>query len=308
MTIAKNCGECVIKHSKHCGCCKKCDSCPNCYDLDAIKLSSYIYSIDNKISEYSKSLLCIADWGYACYPISYDTFETLLIYRDYISKYRDSIIHGYFSGICQNEIQRVLEATSKLIGFESREYSNVVIDDSNYDNWVSKHPLCVAWEDWETFIPKVCPMFGIKVIDITNDIKRNCKMLYTLSIANIAYKKDCIVSNFSVKEIDKCKSDFKVISKLENCDFDYDVYMKLLNCKMSNELIKQLLLSGVKVRYGVNKKSPIIVFPSGNRYTLKDLDSMGLSEDILKNNFIKDNSGVNIDVIMASYVKPPIIF
>lgn len=223
MTIAKHsCEKCYQKESPCGNCCKNCSDCPHCYDIDIEKMREYLFAIDEKISAYNESSLCMDDWGYGCKPVNKDSYEKLLLFRGYIEKYYKAQKFNYSVGICPNEIQKVLENTSQLITLNHHsceDFSYVNIDDSNYEEWIINNPYCIAWEDWELHIVNIYPKIGFKVSDITNsckliyDIKGEQlldipKLLYTLSVASIAQDKDCL--------------DITLDSKLKNCEFNYN--------------------------------------------------------------------------------------
>lgn len=311
MTTVNNCNNCTDEVVHGCtNCCKTCPDCPNCYDLDIEKIREYLFAIDEKISDYNQSAICISDWGYACKPVTYDQFEKLIIFRDYIDHYYNALRLNCDSGICPDEIQKVLEATSKLVSLNfraSETYSNVEIDDSKFDEWVIDNPYCVAWEDWEYHIAQICPKLGFKVISVqdacrlvydlkVDEIQNSCQFLYTLTVASIAKKKSCIdvkVTNlikcnlnytaavnsietcdisFEAKaELIQCKLNYDVLVKQHKCSFDFNTYVKLLSCNLSHEVISSLLECNVDVKYSVENKCPVIVTNNGE-YNLNDLD------------------------------------
>ncbi len=305
-------------------CCKKCPDCPNCYDLNIEKIREYLYLIDEKIVEFSYSKLCKDEWGYGCKPVKEEDYEKLNIFKDSIGSYFNSLKLGFNSGICPNEIQQILEATSKLITPKNNfkeSYSNVEIEEYNFESWVLNNPYCIAWEDWEKYIPKICPKFGIEVINITNTcnfiydvqigvIENKSKLLYTLSVQNIAQKKSCvdikvkqllnckidytITSNkirdckldydlFITKhddckidyevfvQLEKCRLDYEVLVKKYDCKFNFDTYVSLLKCNLSQQVIINLLDCNAKLDYSIENKCPMLITKNG-KYKFSDIN------------------------------------
>lgn len=301
-------------------CCKVCKPCPNCYNLDIEKVRQYLYLIDLKISEYNESSICISDWGYACKPVTYDQFEKLIIYKGYINHYYKSLTLGFDSGMCPDEIQSVLEATSKLITlstFSVKGFSNVTVDDSMFNEWVLENPYCVAWEDWEKSAVKVCPKVGIQVKSVTEacnllfDVKvddvftDNCKFLYTLSIASIAKRKSCVDVN--VSNLGTCKVNYEFIVENYDCNFDFDTYVSLLNCNLSHKVITNLLECGVDIHYDVDQLCAEIITKTG-KYKLTDVEvnifDSNVDSDSLSQIIDLDEDDLNlqdIDLLINSY-------
>lgn len=306
-------------------CCKICKPCPHCYDLDIEKIRQYLYAIDIKISEYNQSSICISDWGYACKPVTYDQFEKLIIFRNYIGHYYDALRLNFDPGICPEEIQVVLESVSKLISlnFHSSEtYTNVDIDDSMFDEWILNNPYCVAWEAWEKSAAKVCPKVGIQVVSVkdackllfdvkvTDTFQDNCKFLYTMSIASIAKAKSCIDVN--VTNLGTCKFNYEVMVKSHNCKFDFDTYVSLLNCNLSHKVITNLLECNLDLKYNVKENCPEIITKNGS-YKLTDInvnvfsdgvDSCSLDTvfNIKEHDFDKDDIKILIDSYNNSHL------
>lgn len=276
MTTAKNCNECQDEKVQGCtNCCKTCPDCPHCYDLDSEKLREYICAIDNKICEYSESLICISNWGYGCKNVTESDFKKLTIFKDYLQDYYNSVRFGYNPGVCPDEVQNVLEATANIVdlNFKFNEtFTNVRVDNSNYDQWVSQNPYCVAWEDWEKFVAKIAPKVGITVTNVSDACKfifdfkteysvESYEFLYALSVAYIAAQNNCFDIDIDVKklecdiqieveaELKKCEVKYQLlIDKLE-CDLSFDAYVSLIKCSLSHEVIVKAFESGVPLDY-----------------------------------------------------------
>lgn len=299
----------------NCGCCKTCQDCPNCYDLDIEKIRQYLYAIDLKIVEYNETYLCISDWGYSCKPVTYEQFEKLIIFRNYLNRYYDSLRFGYSSGVCPNEIQRILEQVSKLVNLSfhpSETFTNVFIDDSNFDSWVLDNPYCVSYEDWEKRLVRACFKVGIKVnkIEKTSEllvkiksIPDPCRFLYTVSVYNVAQK--CITTKVKVNK-KECKLEYNALVKEHKCDMKFDTYVKLLECNMTPKIIGSFLSCDLEVGYNVKKKCPEITVDSKTKLLLCNLDvnvfSKNVDKHILDQFSGREFSDFEVDELVESYV------
>lgn len=331
MTTAKSCNKCVEEETCS-SCCKKCPDCPNCYDLDIEKIREYLFAIDDKVVKHNESKICTTDWGYACKPVKDDQFEKLLIFKDYLYHYYESLRLKYYSGICPDEVQKVLEATSKIITLNyhsSEDFSNVIVDDSDFDKWVINNPYCVAWEDWELYVPKMCPKLGINVLNVkdacnlvfdiqVDEIEDNCKFLYTLSVASIAQKNKCVdlrVENLikcdidyqiAIKNIDTCnltyevkselidcKTKYDILIKEHNCNLDFNTYISLLNCNLSHEVISNIIECNVDIEYSVEEKCPILKTKNGV-YNLSNV-TVNIFDENVDPNYLKSIFKVSAD-------------
>lgn len=318
MTIVKECKDC----------CKICPDCPNCYDLDIEKIRQYTYAIDQKISEYNQSFICLSTVGYGCKNVSEEQYEKLHIFKQYLDTYLKSLRLNYFSGLCPTDVQRVLEATYKLINLDyhsSEDFSYVEIDTSEFESWVLQNPTCVAWEDWEYYIPKFCIKVGIEVTDVQKacnlmyDIKvgviQDCsKFLYTLSIASKAKEQNCIDKSYEIiiTNPEQCKLDYKVLVDEFKCDFTYDTYVSLLECNLSHKVISNLLECNVGLRYSKEGNTPIIVTKNG-AYKLDEIDINLFDQSINKKHLnallgtSKNYSRGDLKVLVDSYSNSPVL-
>lgn len=301
--------------NSNCGCCKTCRDCPNCYDLDIEKVRQYLYAIEQKMAEYNVSYLCISDWGYACKPVTYDQFEKLTIFRNYLKHYYDSLRFGYNSGMCPDEVQTILEQVSKLVSLTfhpSETYSYVYADDSKFDSWVLNNPYCVAYEDWERHLVKACFSIGVRVtkIDQTKEllvkiksIPDPCKFLYTVSVYNVANQ--CITTKVKVNK-KECRLDYDMIVKEYKCDMSFDTYVKLLECNMTPKVISSFLSCDLDVNYNVKTKCPEVIINSTSKVQLCNLDvnvfSNNVDKQILAQYAGETMTDFEVDQLIESYV------
>ena len=315
MTTVNACNDCIEEKVQGCtSCCKSCPDCPNCYDLDIEKIREYIYGIDKKISEYNQSSICISDWGYACKPVTLEQFEKLMIFREYINHYYQSLKLNCDFGICPNEIQKILEVTSKLIDLNfhiNEDFSNVKIDDSQFDEWVLNNPYCVSYEDWEKCLIKICPKVGIEVTDvkavcnfmygiISTQITCIEKLLYTFDVIELARKNKCFDISINTNN---CKLDYETIVEKHKCDLDFNTYISLINCNLSSKAIDNLLESNLDLGFDSKNNNPI-VYLNGNSYNLTDikvtLKNYDYTDDLL--NLSKEEFGkLEINTLINSY-------
>ena len=260
---------------------KTCNNCENCYDLDKERIIEYLYAIDREIVKYTENYVCTRNWGYGCVKaVSQETFEKLLIIRDYISYYYDSLKFNFGSNICPEEIEKVLEQTSKLISLNFDFIQNktyIDIKPYNYDVWVAKHPFCVAWEDWEQSFVNICPEIGFSVKNLTDSCNLAldfitkkvdaCEVAPLISVANLACKTNLV--DYTINDLSKCEIDYNLLIKKYDCSFTFDTYIKLLENNLSNKIISGLLEAGVDIDCD---EEGVILLIADKEYRLSNLD------------------------------------
>lgn len=216
------------------------------------------------------------------------SLEELVIFRDYLKKYHKSLVKGYLFR-CEEDVQPVFEYLSYKINVthHSRNtFSDVKVDDSREQEWIMNNPGCISREEWEKFTYKICPRINFRVVSVkeaakfikdikVNYINESCPILYTISIAQLAAKKNCY--DVSVKSIEDCKRDYKVLVNEVGCNFDFDVYAKLLECNLSNKVITKLVECGLDLGYSPTTNTAIIITEQGE-YNLADIDINIISE------------------------------
>ena len=252
-----------------------------CYDIDREKIIKYIFSIDKVIATYSKSHICVSNWGYGCSPIKNDYFPVLNILRKYLVYYNDNLKFGYNIFLSSEDTQNVLEAVSQLVDLNhshNENFTHVIIDKSKFNEWVLNNPYCVAWEDWEKSIVAICPKIGIEVKSIkdtcklvydlqVHNITNSCKFMTTMSVVSKAI--ECNKFDINVKNLPECKLNHNFLVKKYNCDLNFETYTKLLDCNLSHKVIANLLDCDIKLNYSIEEQCPIIVTENGT-YSLND--------------------------------------
>jgi hypothetical protein len=232
---------------------KNCEESPGCYETDIEKLDQYIYNINCKISEYNSSSICTDSWGYACSNVNKKSFEELMIFRYFLKQHRKSLAEGYSCQLCPEEVQNVLEASFYHIDSKFDKTSDVVISKEGFDEWVINNPTCVAWEDWERGVNRICKRIGIEVTNASDNYKfvyeilskslnDSCVLYYTLDVVSKAIEQKCF--DVSIKNIASCKVDYDLIVSNTDCDLSFEMYMKMLSKNLSSTVIHNLYSSG----------------------------------------------------------------
>lgn len=275
MTTVKPCNDCDKTTKTSCGnCCKTCPDCPNCYDLGIEKIKEYITGIDNKILEHSDSKICKSNWGYGCNNTTDSDFEKLMIFKDYINHFYQSLRLNCSSGICPDEIQKVLEQVSKLISLDSKslkQSSSVIIDDSKYELWVEENPYCIDLEDWEKYLTSTDAIVQIQV----NSIK-SCELDLKFIIDDYYETFDY---NLNV-ELKVCKHNYKILISKHNCNFDFRTYIELLKCDLTHKSIANLLSCDIQIGYSSKNVCPIINNKNLTKIDIKNINQTSSCVDV----------------------------
>ncbi len=250
------------RDNKPCGCedCtdSRCSKCPNCFDLSYEKIREYLYAIDTTLVKYSNTIVCLDEWGYGCAPFKKDEVSKLEVLKCTLEDYKQGVLGNYFTGICPDEIQTVIEAVSAIVDLDTKKsenFSDVFIDDSGLAAWTFKNPYCVPYEDWEYCTLKVLPKMGIEVINLseackmiydlqTNVIEEDYRFLYTLKVAQEAKSGfraiDELKPEFKVtvnEIINKCLTYKSFVKKVDSCTLSTDFKVKLKKCWTDYQLI-----------------------------------------------------------------------
>lgn len=266
---------------------KKCEECPGCYDTDIEKLDQYIYNINCKISEYNSSNMCTDSWGYACNSVSKDSFEKLMVFRYFLKQHRKSVAAGYSCQLCPEEVQNVLEASFYHIDTKFNKTSDVVISDEGFDEWATNNPSCIAWEDWERSVNRICKRIGIEVKNASDNYKfiyeilskplnDSCVLYYTLDIVSKAIEQKCFDVN--VNNIASCKIDYDlIVESTANCDLSFNMYMKILSNNISSTVVQNVYNSGGSLRV---VKDTVYLSINGNECKISDINVNSKSSSI----------------------------
>lgn len=294
-------------------CCKVCKPCPHCYDLSEEKFREYLYKIDELICEYNKDFLCVSESGYGKKCLSDEDYEKLFILRGPIEKYYKSLKGKYFSGLCPEEINKILEQVSKYLRMKNRpheSFSYVSVDDSMFDEWVVKNPYCVAYEDWERCVANIVPKVGIKVsqiqqacnfvVDFSSEIIPNsCEILYNLSIISQACSKN--VYDIDIKNLASCKIKYETLVSEKSCKLSFEKYSSLLRCNISHQVISNLIDCGVEIDIDVENNCPIVTL-NGNSYKLSDI-SVNVFDESVDSCSLSNLFNVSLESIDQAYLE-----
>lgn len=252
---------------KNVNCCtKSCNEVCATFDINDI-----IYSIKEKIVEYSISYLNDLKYGFKCKPDTQFNINKLSAQKwvlENLSKFKNCF--------CNSDLQFIKEDIQTTVNCKPKCKLDLIVDDSNIQEWNVNNPYCISKELWETLVYKVC---GELSMDI--DISTACNLIFDI----YTEEKQClIVEQISVKNNEQCSIDFKpIITKKEdckiefkklieenkNCDLTLHKYTKLINqCNLDYDIINSIYSCNLKIQFKNNK--PYLYTKSGN-YCIEDL-------------------------------------
>jgi len=345
------CKTCVC--GKRCNCGHPC--CVECNLIDFRETYDLLYAIDNKIIDYTEGVVCENDWGYSCTYLSKSDYTKLSVLKRAIRRHYDAQKDSYKPCLNNCEIQSLVEKAKDIVDItccSTSHRSDIEIDTVNKDMWVLTNPGCVAFENWERCLycvtPKYKPtnieaknLFALKSISLPDD--ERFKIAYNIQVTQIAkstktydsalgrYQVEgpCFTFNYSVKEIEKCKSNLRIstkqinecldlgisIKEIEDCKNQYDIlvnrldcdlefhkFVKLLTCGFTPTIISNLINCGVFVSYSDKENSPYIEFKDGKAILTNELP---LDKDNIIEIFSKDiKCEIDLDTLIQEYKEP----
>jgi hypothetical protein len=254
--------------SKIVRCCVQCNECGDCYTHSLYDLRDLMMKINYQVANYGAELAQRVNWGYGCITITENEVKKLLLLKNTIRRYYDGIRQKAMSCLCDTDFQKIKEQVLRIIGIRkctSPTVADIRYDYSGYDDWVVKHPNCVAYDVWEKgTLVKLAPSFRItathdeKVIIARTLHAMSTKDDCVIKLLAYAYKAKCDHKiSVSAKSEEKCKTEFKILSKKHKCDFNLKVYSKLLACNLSFRVVSQVLACGGKISLDENG-APIV--------------------------------------------------
>lgn len=271
-------------------CCNKCDTCHDCYQHDSYRIKDLLYAIYSVLSSYYEEKLCEVTWGYSCNGIDSFKYTILINSRVTLENHLRALSLGYKPCLCPDELQLVIDNVLDIVDLgccKSDLRCDIVVTDDGYDDWVLYNKYCIAYEDWERAMYRICNVFSYKIVELPNPQE----LIYTLKVLQLATEQQCFdatigsdyLSKISVDLLKKCdiiNLDESLLSKLrENhkkliqeikCDFNFTIYSSLIACNFTNEVIVNLIKCGVDVSYNVENKECVLTY-KGTAYRLQDM-------------------------------------
>ncbi len=259
-------------NKKNCKCngncsCKKSQGCNVISLQDSIELLS---KINYKITTLSEKVINNLQHKHPITDLEVDSLKRLIVYKEAILRYKNRLIRSESLNthcICNKNIQKIFENAKNLLGVgyspeRSLQYllnSNIpqledglLIDDSNFNSWISKNPYCAPVDSWEKLSYFVCGKLDIDIeveeikCNLTFEIVKETIPLNTLaglSIGNLARK-----NGYSNKRTnDECLLDWEILVEEENkCDLNYDLYLQLIrDCNLTYDVIREAYSCGL---------------------------------------------------------------
>lgn len=242
-------------------CCVKCDECSDCYTFTLSELRDLLIAINYSIALFAKSFVERINLGYpskdSCNTMTETTVKQLVTYKKAIKAYYHDVRTKSMLCLCDSEFQRLKEKVLRLVDpkrCKADQVSDIRYDYSMYDQWVTEHPECVAYEEWEKGVVNCNPSFTITV-------KREPNVIRTLHALVINDNEKCVLQllahankalcerkvSASVKRADECKLELASLVKKHKCNISLSLYIKLLKCNISFDLISTLLGCGANL-------------------------------------------------------------
>lgn len=299
-------------NKKNTCCCKKCNTCHDCYQHDDYRIKELLYSIYIKLANYYEAKLCSITWGYSCNDLDSFEYRKLIIYRKTLEKHHLALLGGYQPCLCPEELQLVIDGVLELVDIsccKSDTRCDIVVTDSNYNDWILYNKYCISYEVWEKALYRACNVFSYTISEIPNPQN----LIYTLKVLQLATEQQCFDSTIGtdylnkisvelLKECDTLSINSELMAKLKDnhsklieeikCDFDFKIYSSLIACNFTNEVIVNLIKCGVEVSYNVEEKECILTYKN-KAYRLQD---MKISTDLSN-----CDPGFNLVDITSSY-------
>lgn len=261
------CNKCTSNFSSDVECCiKSCNGVCATFDIDDI-----LYSIKEKISEYSKSFLDDLKYGFKCKPDTQFNINKLSAQKwvlENLSKFKNCF--------CDSDLQIIKEDIQTTVSCKPICKKDLIIDDSLVLEWNKNNPYCISKELWETLVYKVCGELSIKV-----DISTACNLIFDI----YTEEKHCdLINSISIKNHEKCELDFKAqITKKDECKLEFKKliqihpkcnltlhkYTKLINeCNLNFDIINEIYNCNLKVQF---KNSTPYLYTKSSNYCIQDL-------------------------------------
>lgn len=254
-------------------CCDKCKG--SCFNLemqvveDALYAGKYLLS-NNSIKKNNYLVNGYAK-GVLCKDIELNLLNNLEILEKYLLLYKTKEIQRC---LCDDELSIIIDnilGIADISCCSSSDRSDIIIDDSGYNEWVVRNPYCQVYETWESAYLGLCTKFNIENV-FRNEVP---KLIYEINIAQVKNKCDLITAisiqndNASSEENCEYEVEYKVIS--QKCDLTFEMYSKIRNCGVKANVISKIVDCGINVSYNSEKNTCDIHLSPTSKIALCDL-------------------------------------
>lgn len=262
-------------------------------------IKDLLYTVKLKIEEGSIASIKdkIGSQGAYIIPV----YKDLIQYKQLLEEEIFNQARGFKPCLKDKELEclkdHILSLTGKLCN--TSNYRDLNIDSSNKNKWISKHPQCVVYDDWERWSYYLCNRIGIKlevqtkICDFTLELTRKiipCDILIYIQ----AVKKSCDLGIKLDLDKDRCKAELNILVSEHKCDLSLKTYIELKKCNVTFDMVKKVY--GCNLKLNVDSKlKPTLVTPLAE-YELECITPSDLAplleieqtpsisvEDILKN-------------------------
>jgi hypothetical protein len=166
------------------------------------------------------------------------------------------------------------------------------VDRSAEQDWVLKHPNCVAREYYERFCKNLCEQLNLDIsveysqlcelgFDITSEVI-SCDILADISVVQNA----CNLGFTIEKSIEQCKIELGLLyESVPDCNLTLDAYRDLIDLGCTYDICKKMLISGLKIKTDDNG---VFLETNLGKYYFKDLTFTDILSGDFETEFNKD--------------------
>lgn len=171
--------------------------------------------------------------------------HVLKLYAEAAESHLNDLAAGIEPCLCCEEIRDVVEGIRSIVGVLcdcSEGSQELIVDKSNFSQWVTDNPSCVPHKTWEAAIYSECNKRGLKIVAENLDL--TCKKIQMHRRASEVL---CQIPHNKVVEILKCDVEVKPKPIALECQIQFDLLPQELSCKIGIEKFANLLDCGLSV-------------------------------------------------------------
>lgn len=248
------------------------------------QLENTIYKIDSRIAELSIMHLQKLQYGDSC---NVNAIAESLPLRQLRATLTRELQRRVRDCECACNIDRTIAIVNTKVG-KTRATDQLVADRTNEQDWILRHPNCVAREIYEKYCRNLCHELNIEVtaefdqlcelgFDITSEVI-SCDLLTDISVI----KQVCDLGFSIHTSREKCQLELDLIrEEIVDCSLSIEAYLGLIDLGCTYDLIKKFIISGLTIEKdtkGVFLKTAV------GKYYFKDLSF----RNIVGGNFVSE--------------------
>lgn len=231
----------------------------------------------------------------------YESYSNLLKLLNIVEEEYNNKKRGFKECLSSKEISLIKDKIMKMVGnlYSGNRYRDNPFNDAGRNLWISKHPTCVSYQDWEKWSYYLCDRLNINfeikrvTCDFTLELTRKiipCNILVYIQ----AHKQAC---NLGIKldvEKERCKAELKILKDESKCDLSLKTYIDLKKCNISFDMVKEVYSCGLKLKTQAEK---VTLVTDLNEYALDCINPQSLQPLAELN----QHPTVNIQDILNNY-------